>query len=433
MKLDGTTVIMGLGLSGRAAAALAVRKGAERVVGLDLRSEVAPLDGVELALGPHRRETLLEAARIIVSPGVPATQPDLVAANAAGVPIFGELAFADAFLELPCAAITGTNGKSTVTWFAGQLLEASGMRPFVGGNLGNPLCRAVDAGFECLVVEVSSYQLEWPGRFNPQLGVILNLTPDHLKRHGDMDGYAAAKCRLFERMGDTEIAAIPSADERLRRHAGTQGARCWLGAHPGVIREGDAVRLSWPGGHARFDLTGFPIPGAHNRDNAATAAFIAMGLGASREAVAAALPKLRALEHRMEVVVERGEVQWINDSKATNVDATRAGIGGLERPAVVLLGGKAKGPGFAELAPLLRDQRAVITFGGDGAVIADELESSGLSPIRVDGLADAVQRADQEARPGDLVLLSPGCASFDEFDNFEHRGRVFRDLVGRLA
>jgi UDP-N-acetylmuramoylalanine--D-glutamate ligase len=433
MNLEGTTAVVGLGLSGRAAASLAVRRGAEHVVALDLRTQVPPLPGVELELGPHRRETLLNATRIVVSPGVPATQPDVAAAHAAGVPIYGELAFADAFLGLPCAAITGTNGKSTVTWFAGQLLEASGRKPFVGGNLGNPLCNAVDGDFDCLVVEVSSYQLEWPGAFSPQIGVILNLTPDHLKRHGDMEGYAAAKSRLFERMEETDLAVIPSADDRLRRHAGTTGQRCWIGAHPGVTREGDVIDIRWPGGRVHFDLSGFPIPGAHNKDNAATAALVALTLGASTQAVGEALPTLRALEHRMEVVMVRDDVQWINDSKATNVDALRVGLSGLDRPAVVLIGGKSKGPGFDKLATLLTAQRSVITFGGDGDTIADELESAGVCPIRVATLDDAVRCAAQQARSGDLVLLSPGCASFDAFDNFEHRGRVFRDLVGRHA
>jgi UDP-N-acetylmuramoylalanine--D-glutamate ligase len=349
------------------------------------------------------------------------------------VPIFGELAFADAFLDRPCAAITGTNGKSTVTWFVGQLLEASGLKPFVGGNLGNPLCNAVDGAYDCLVVEVSSYQLEWPGSFRPQTGVILNLTPDHLMRHGDMEGYAAAKGRLFERMGEDDLAVIPAQDDRLRRHAGTTGQRCWLGAHPGVVRTGDAIDIRWPGGTAHFDLAGFPIPGAHNKDNAATAALVALTLGASVNAVGEALPSLCALEHRMEVVLVRDDIQWINDSKATNVDAMRVGLSGLDRPAVVLVGGKSKGPGFAQLAALLNEQRAVITFGGDGDTIADELESAGVSPVRVGTLEEAVRCAVGQARSGDLVLLSPGCASFDAFDNFEHRGRVFRDLVGRHA
>ncbi len=433
MKLDGNTVIVGLGLSGRAAAELAVRKGADRVIGLDLRTEVEGIDGVDLQLGPHRRETFLNAARIIVSPGVPATQPDLVAAREAGVQILGEMAFADSFLDLPCAGITGTNGKSTVTWFAGQLLEASGRKPFVGGNLGNPLSNAVDGDFDCLVVEVSSYQLEWPGDFNPDIGVILNLTPDHLKRHGDMDGYAAAKCRLFERMGEGQLAVLPAGDERLGRHARELGTRAWLGGSPGVARDGETIEVSWADGSTVFRLGGFPIPGDHNRDNAATAALIALTLGGDRDAIATALPQLRALEHRMEIVADRDDVLWINDSKATNVDATRVGLSGLARPAVVLLGGKSKGPGFDALAPLLVDQRAVITFGGDGPVIADELQGAGIEVIRAGSMAHAVQMGADEARAGDLVLLSPGCASFDEFDNFEHRGRVFRDLVGSLS
>lgn len=432
-----TVVVVGLQASGRSAATLAVRGGA-RVFGLDLRTDVAPIPRVTLELGAHRRETLLGADLVVVSPGVPAAQPDLVAAADAGVPLLGELAFASTFLDQPMAAITGTNGKSTVTWFAGQLLRAAGLRPFVGGNLGRPLSDAVlaerggEPPADVLVVEVSSYQMELPGRFHPRIGVILNLTPDHLARHGDMDTYGLHKLGLFARMGSDDLAVLPGGDERLarlaREHPGG-GRRAWLGALPGVVREGRTARIEVGDLACTLDLSAIRIPGEHNLDNAATAALVALALGAEVAAVQHGVAGLAALPHRMEIVAERDGVTFINDSKATNVEAAVVGLRGLDRPAVVLLGGQAKGAGFAALAPLLGRHRAVVTFGGSADAIAAELETAGVQVERAGSLADAVARARALAHTGDAVLLSPGCASFDAFDNFEHRGRVFRALA----
>ena len=425
-----TTVVMGLGRSGRAAAELLVRQG-HRVVGVDLNPDVPPIPGVELELGPHRRSTFVSAERVVVSPGIPARQADLVAAREAGVEVVGELGFAARSLTAPMVAITGTNGKSTVTWFIGQILRAAGLRTFVGGNLGNPLSNAVGHPWDALVVEVSSYQLELPGGLRPKVGVVLNLTPDHLARHGDMEGYARAKTTLFAQMHETDLAVLPAGDSRLASAAPVAGARAWLGATPGVMRTGDRIRVVLPtlGVDCELDLSGLTVPGAHNRDNAATAAMAALAMGVDPQTIQEAIPTLQALEHRMEIVHEREGVLWINDSKATNIDASRVGISGLSRSAVVLLGGQAKGPGFAALAPALRGSRAVVCFGGSGAAIAEELRAEGLEVTRVASMADAVRAARDLAHSGDAVLLSPGCASFDEFDDFEHRGRVFRELA----
>lgn len=435
MSLRGQrVVVMGLGRSGRAAAALAVREGAS-VIGVDQRTDIAPLDGVALQLGPHERATFLSADLIIVSPGISVKQADLAAAHLAGVPVVGELAFAAAHLQAPMCAITGTNGKSTTTWFTGQLLEAAGFSPFVGGNLGNPLSLAAldTEPPDVLVVEVSSYQLELPGRLHPRVGVVLNLTPDHLARHGTMEAYGRAKCGLFARMDASDLAIVPRSDERLMRLAEERtGTRAWLGALPGVRRSGAQVQVRLPNSReASFSLDGFQVPGDHNRDNVATALLLALAMGAEAGALQAALPTLRALAHRMEVVHRDAGVVWINDSKATNVDAALAGLAGLGGlgPAVVLLGGQAKGDGFAALAPHLRSQRAVITFGESGAAIADELEAAGCAVHRVERLHEAVAVAVAVAVAGDVVLLSPGCASFDAFTDFEDRGRTFAALA----
>ncbi|MEQ1571907.1 MAG: Mur ligase family protein, partial [Myxococcota bacterium] len=248
--LEGRRVlVMGLARSGRAAARLARARGA-RVVAIDLRTGLDPIDGVVLELGPHRRERFEEADLIVVSPGIPAAHPELQWARSVGKDVVGELGFGLRFLDLPVVAITGTNGKSTVTHFTGQLLRAAGYHPFVGGNLGTPLCEAAlsDERYDALVLEVSSYQLELPGTLRPRVGVILNLTPDHLGRHGSMDGYAAAKARLFERFdGSGGLGVLPTGDPRLAAAAAVHGgARAWLGAHPGVIRSGRTIELELP-------------------------------------------------------------------------------------------------------------------------------------------------------------------------------------------
>jgi UDP-N-acetylmuramoylalanine--D-glutamate ligase len=411
-----------------------VSRGAQ-VTGLDLREHLEPIEGVTLELGPHRQETLDQAHLIVVSPGIPAASSMLGLAGAAGAEIIGELGFAASMLDAPIVAITGTNGKSTVTWFTRYLLEAAGFNVFAGGNLGRPLCEAVLAGgvFDVLVVEVSSYQLELAGGLAPRVAAILNLTPDHLARHGSMRGYAEAKARLLTHMTDGDVAFLPSDCPLVDEATGGVGTarRAWLGRLPGVTRVGRSVQVAVGEVACVLDLSGVALPGEHNLDNAATAAALAIAMGASPAAVQQALPGLTALEHRMELVVERDGVQWINDSKATNVDAAQVGIVGLGRPAVVLLGGQAKGSGFAALADGLARHRAVLAFGGSGRDIARELRAAGVEVETFESMDDAVERARVTALPGDAVLLSPGCASFDAYDNFEHRGRCFKHLALR--
>jgi UDP-N-acetylmuramoylalanine--D-glutamate ligase len=435
-------VIHGLAGSGRAAARLAVERGYD-VVGVDRKTDVPPIEGARLELGPERLETFEGADLIVVSPGIPATAAPLQAAVKKGVRVIGEIHFAAEHAPgLPIVAITGTNGKSTVTHFTGQLLEAIGLDPFVGGNLGrafsevalNPGLEARAHEWRCAVVEVSSYQMEWPAAaFAPHAAVIINLTPDHLARHGTMEVYGAMKARLFAHMTPTDLAVIPH-DPLLERLAGDRGTRAWLGDHPGVVRSGTRVQIRLPRWSADLDLGGFAVPGEHNRDNAALAALLAMemafhltGHARARE-VEAAIGSLQPLSHRMEIVHRAGGVTWIDDSKATNVAATATGLRGLSHRGVILLGGQAKGEPFAELAPLLRGWE-VVTFGGDGPKIADELAALGVELHRTGPLAEAVGLAGRLARDGQIVLLSPGCASFDEFQNFEHRGRVFAALA----
>jgi len=435
MELKGKKVlVVGLGRSGRAAATLARAEGA-RVVGVDTRIGLAPIDGVVLELGPHRRERFEEADLIVVSPGIPPTQPDLAAAHAKGTPMIGELGLAASRLDAPMVAITGTNGKSTVTWFTGQLLRAAGRRPFVGGNLGTPLSDAVidpeASDHDVLVVEVSSYQLELPGPLAPAVGVVLNLSPDHLARHGTMQAYAAAKTSLFARQRADQLAILPDGDALLQAAMPpTAARRAWLGRHPGVVRSADRAIVELPQGRWELDLSQVPLVGSHNLDNAATAAMLALAVGADPDGVQEGLARLSGLPHRMAPVAEVGGVLWVDDSKATNLEAARVGIAGMGREAVVLLGGRAKdGTDYGELADALRRHRAVLCFGEAGPTMAAQLEQAGVTAEVVGPLVDAVTRARALARAGDAVLLSPGGSSFDAYDDFEKRGEHFAALA----
>lgn len=432
MNLAGRRVlVMGMARSGVAAARLALAQGA-RVTCTDRRADAPRVEGTTPVYGSHRRDDFLGADLIVVSPGVPPTQPDLAAAVAAGVPVLGELAFAASFLGgVPMFAVSGTNGKSTTTHLLGQLLARAGRRTFTGGNIGRPLSEAVGGDWDAVAVEVSSYQMDFPGEFRPRSAVILNLTPDHLERHGTMDGYGAAKCRMFARMRAEDAAILPHDDARLLRLAATlPGTRYYLGSRPGIELHSDHLELHGVGDDGPVPLDGYALPGEHNRWNLAAAVLCAVAGGVPRSAIGVA--GLEGLPHRMQVVGERGGVRWINDSKATNVESTLAALNGLREPLVVLLGGRSKaGSAWHRLAAPLVRARAVLCFGEAGPEIARALADEGVRPETVGSLDEAVDRARALARPGDSVLLSPACASFDAFADFEHRGRHFAALVER--
>ena len=423
MVLRKKVTVLGAARSGRAAARLALAQGASEVVLTDLCTDLDPLEGVRCVFGTHESQDL-RADIVVVSPGVPAASEAVQEALGSGALVVGELAFAASFLppDRPLIAVTGTNGKSTVTEFTAQLLRAAGRETFAGGNLGTPLSLAVGQDFDAYVVEVSSYQLELPGELTPSAAAVLNLTPDHLARHGTMEVYAEHKCRVFDRMGDSAFALIPADDAVLRAAAqGRGGRRIWIGDQPGVTLEPEGARI----GDTLVPLTSLSVLGDHNRLNAGVACVLAHGAGV---ALADLRPEcLRGLPHRMERVATQDGLLWVNDSKATNVHAAATGLAGLDRPSVVLLGGQGKsGADYASLQSVLRGQR-VICFGASGHEIAMALNGCVIG--ETEGLEAAVALARSTARPGDAVVLSPACASFDEFNDFEHRGNVFRSLA----
>jgi UDP-N-acetylmuramoylalanine--D-glutamate ligase len=433
-SLRGTDVlVMGMGRSGQAAAALARELGA-RVRTTDLRADAPTVEGCEAIHGEHRERDFEQAELVVVSPGIPAASPLLRRAERTGARVLGELAFGLEQLPLlPVLAVTGTNGKSSTTWYLGQLLAAAGRRAFVGGNLGHPLSdltlrhlrgEAEARATEVLVLEVSSYQLELPGELSPLAACVLNLTPDHFGRHGDMAGYAAAKRRLFEQMAPAARAWIAADGGPCAAMAEGLACRvCWLGGSPGVLHDEAGMRFSGVADEGALSWEGLSLLGAHNRDNVAAATALALSYGLRREQIA--LRALSALPHRLELVHEAEGVRWINDSKATNVDAALVGLRAIEGPTIVLLGGEGKaGADYLPLAAALGPEHRLVTFGASGPEIGAALGGTG-APT----LAAAVALARSLARPGHTVLLSPACASFDEFRDFEHRGRAFTEYA----
>ena len=440
--------VLGMARSGVAAARLARARGAT-VICADRRLDAEVPEGCIPALGPHDPHDFTDTDLVITSPGVSPQVQVLRAAREAGVPVVGELGLAAGLVQeelgLPIVAITGTNGKSTTTWLSAQLLVQAGFRPFVGGNIGRPLSELLldplgrghgpmgplpgrpRGPSDIAVVEVSSYQLELPGPLAPRAAVILNLTPDHLERHGDMASYAAAKRAIFDRMGPSDMLAIPPHNPWLSRGLDKVAAKIrYLGLSPGVVDEGGQLVLQGSADDGAWSTEGYSIPGAHNRENLAAALLLAVSVGARRAMLD---PRaLVGLPHRLERVHFAHGVSWINDSKATNVEAAEVGIAAFSGPLILLLGGQGKaGADYGRLARRLSTARAVLCFGQAGPEIAHQLRSL---PVQLlPDLPAAVQAARALAQSGDTVLLSPAAASFDQFQDYEDRGRTFARLA----
>ncbi len=443
MELAGKRVlVVGLGRSGLAAARLCLQKGA-LVTASDQSprpagAEQLAREGARLSLGGHRREDFLQAEVVVLSPGVDPRRPEVQAAEAAGAEVLGELELGYRFLQAPAVMITGTNGKSTVTTLVGRMLAASGLRTFVGGNLGTPLCDFIRRGEEVdwAVLEVSSFQIDSARELRPRVGVILNISPDHLDRYPDFAAYAASKFRLLARQDQDDLAVLYHDDPEIRRRQAQVPARLWsYGAsgprRPGGWLEGDRLVLQSPSGRElRLDASASPLPGGFNRLNLLAACLAALGAGADVWALQGTINLFRGLPHRLQLVARLEGVDWLDDSKGTNPGAVRAALAALDRPLLLLLGGRNKGSDFGELAPELQSSRVrmVICFGEAGPAIAERLQ--GRAPVCLEAdLPAAVERARQEARPGEAVLLSPGCASFDAYRDYRQRGRHFQALV----
>jgi UDP-N-acetylmuramoylalanine--D-glutamate ligase len=437
-------VVVGAARSGVAAAELLVRRGAS-VTLTDMRPSIqedAQLlnAGVQLELGGHRAATLLAADLIVLSPGVPATQEAVAAARAAGVPVMGELELASRWLRGRIVAITGTKGKSTTTTLTGRMLEAGGHRVLVGGNIGLALSAQVEASTEDTihVIEASSFQLESSDTFHPWIAVLLNFSPDHLDRHADLAEYAAAKARIFANQTADDWAVLNADDEASHALAQDARSRRLLFAaerdlREGVLVAGDAiVRRTREGEQVLVPLSSVKLLGRHLLADVVAAAAVASLAGVDAQAMTRAVENFTGLEHALEPVAEIGGVRFVNDSKATNIEAALRAIQSFVPGLVVVLGGRFKGGDFADLRDALVARSASVVAIGEAAPLIRQALAPAVAVHDAADMVAAVRTAFALASPGETVVLAPACASFDMFRDYAERGRVFKREVARL-
>jgi UDP-N-acetylmuramoylalanine--D-glutamate ligase len=440
MTAPRATLVVGAKSSGLAATRLLRRLG-ERVLLTDDKGfpEHVP-QGVELVAASEAAGRLDEVDQVVLSPGIPVQHSLVRAAVARSVRIRSELALAADHVHGRVIAITGTNGKSTVTTLVADILRKAGRRAFAGGNLGTPLCEAVGGDYDDLVVEVSSFQLEWPHALRPTIASVLNISPDHLDRHGSMAGYIAAKMNLFSNM-DADCSAVFCRDETwwqayaadLRLRVSTFGTTPLAAGERGALfdtrkrtvslflpeRVDLALRGAWP----RFP---------HEVENVAAAAEITRVAGAPTAAIEWAVAEFTPLPHRLALVGTRRGVRFFDDSKATNIGATLKSLEAFVEPVILLAGGVGKGVDFGLLAQAAPRLRLVVAYGESAAEVEAALEGT-TAVERAGNFAQAFATAAERAHPGDVVLLAPGCASFDEFRGYADRGRRFAELLGALG
>jgi len=437
-------VVVGAARSGIAAAALAARKGA-RVTLTEMRETFDAADrlqaeGVVLELGGHKAETLASADLIVTSPGVPTEQPVFDAARARGVETIGELEFAWRWVTGRVIAITGTKGKSTTTTLIGRMLEAAGMKVMVGGNIGTPLSAQVESATADTihVVETSSFQLETTTTFRPWIAVWLNFADDHLDRHPTVAAYAAAKARIFANQEANDLAVLNADDPAVLEHARAAAARRVVfslegGVGDGFVVDGDwIVRRTGTEVERLIPLDAVELTGRHMLNNVLAAAAATHAAGVRPDAMVTALRGFHGLPHVMEPVAEVGGVRFVNDSKATNVEAARRSIESFDGGVVAIVGGRYKGGDFRELGePLATRGRAVIAIGEAAPRVRKALADI-VPVIEASSMRDAVERGYEVARPDGIVLLAPACSSFDWFRDYAQRGEVFKEEVQRL-
>ncbi|HYL64154.1 MAG TPA: UDP-N-acetylmuramoyl-L-alanine--D-glutamate ligase [Candidatus Methylomirabilis sp.] len=440
-------LVVGLARTGLVTAKFCAAYGA-RVTAVDEKPE-AELTGAAVALraagvtllfGPFDQEIFTNQDLIVVSPGVPAKIPALQLARTHKIPVWSEIELAWRLLRGKLVAITGSNGKTTTTALVGHILQTARIPTLVGGNIGTPLLARVEASSDSTVTvaEVSSFQLETIEAFRPDVGVLLNLTPDHIDRHGSFEEYARAKQRLFENMLDRDFAVLNADDPQVAQRGPHHGQVYWFSRRKRVaagafLRDGQIFFRRDGAEDALMRRADIPLRGEHNLENVLAAAAASILAGAPIDAIEAGVRTFPGVEHRLEFVSEIRGVAFYNDSKATNVDATLKAIDAFPGSLFVILGGKDKGSDYAPLRePLSKKAHLVLLIGAAAEKIAAQLD--GAAPLEHAGtLERAVALAFERARPGDTILLAPACASFDQFDNFEHRGRVFKELVAQLA
>ena len=448
MELNGKRVlVVGLGKSGVASALFMKRQGARVTVsdtksGDELRNEIPVLldHGITVETGGHGDRTFRGQDLIVVSPGVPVDAPPLVQARSLGETVIGEIELAAQFLPGPIVAITGSNGKTTTTTLTGEIMTASGFPALVGGNIGTPAISLAERAKPgtVIVLEISSFQLETIQTFRPKVAVVLNVTPDHLDRHRTFEIYAAAKTRIFENQRSEDCAVLNADDPTcVAMSQKTRAQIFWFSRQSEVergawVRDGNIVFRDGAGQREIMQVSEIPLKGAHNLENVLASVCASVLMGCAADKIRKAVHDFKAVEHRLEFVASIRGVDYYNDSKATNVDATIKALESFPANIHLILGGKDKGSDYTVLNDLLRQRvKRVYTIGAAAGKIESQIK--GPQVVRAETLENAIRLAHAGAQAGDVVLLAPACASFDQFKSYEHRGRVFKEAVQSLA
>src|SRR6202522_535749 len=449
---DKRVLVVGLGKSGVASALFLKAHGARVTVsdtksGDELRNEIPALldHGITVETGGHGERTFRGQDLIVVSPGVPVDAPMLVQARAMGEAVIGEIELAARFLPGPMVAITGSNGKTTTTTLTGEILTAGGIPTLVGGNIGTPAISLTDRANPetAVVLEVSSFQLETIQTFRPKVAVVLNVTPDHLDRHRTFEAYVDAKARVFENQRGDDFTILNEDDPTCvtmasrtqaqvfwfsRQKEVKQGA--WVGEGKILFRDGRGEQKTSQ--REIMEVSEIPLKGAHNLENVLAAVCAGALMGCAPEKIRHAVREFKAVEHRLEFVATIRGVDYYNDSKATNVDATIKALESFPANIHLILGGKDKGSDYSALNDLLRQRvKRVYTIGAAAAKIESQIK--GVEVVHAETLENALRKANAAAEAGDVVLLAPACSSFDQFKSYEHRRQVFKEIVRGLG
>jgi UDP-N-acetylmuramoylalanine--D-glutamate ligase len=450
--LNKRVLVVGLGKSGVASALFLKKHGAKVSVsdtksGDELRNEIPVLldNGIAVETGGHGERTFRGQDLIVVSPGVPVDAPPLQQARSLGETVIGEIELAAQFLPGPIVAITGSNGKTTTTTLTGEIMTAAGFPTLVGGNIGTPAISLAERATPetVIVLEVSSFQLETIQTFRPKVAVVLNITPDHLDRHRTFEIYVNAKARLFENQQPSDFAVLNADDPTCATLGGRTRAQVfWFSRKKEVqqgawVHDGKILFRDAKGQREILQVSDIPLKGAHNLENVLAAVCSGVLMGCSADKIRLAVHGFKAVEHRLEFVATIRGVGYYNDSKATNVDATIKALESFPANIHIILGGKDKGSDYSVLNNLLRERvKRVYTIGAAAAKIESQIVSAkdgGPELVHAETLENAIRRADAAAQPGDIVLLAPACASFDQFKSYEHRGKAFKEVVRTLA
>jgi len=448
MDVKGKRVlVVGLGKSGVASALFLAKLGARVAVSDAKTEEQLPQEipllldhGISVESGHHGERTFRDQDLIVISPGVPFDVPQLVQARARGIPVIGEVELATRYLKGKMVAITGSNGKTTTTALAGEIIAAGGSKVLVGGNIGTPAISFVGASTDdmWIVLEISSFQLETIETFHPKIAVVLNVTPDHLDRHYTFGNYVAAKARMLANQTADDFAVLNADNAPSAAMAEKAKSPVYWFSRLAEVERGAFTRTEhvlWRDGKAELEImpvSEISLKGSHNIENVLAGVCVGMLSGIEPAQIRTAVAAFKAVEHRLEYVATVGGVEYYNDSKATNVDATIKALESFPGRIHLILGGKDKGSDYSQLNSLLKERvKRVYTIGAAAPKIESQVK--GAEVVSAGTLDTAVKLAGESATPGDVVLLAPACASFDQFDSYEHRGRVFKDQVRRLS